>query len=1266
MRKLFTLLSAILVSAASWAQFDEPELTKATSVKIDGTTVYYLSVTNSEGDEYFYGQGNNWGTRASAKDTKEEARQVRFAVSTYKIKDETGVEVEKEGVRFQDLINGNWNAVDCDGAKKAWVDGQNRQGDHAWGLTDLGGGKIELTNAFAPGGKFGMVPSNMIWNNEAQEYILATYDNAPDDYSQGIHDDYGFDSRLYFYGSVIVDSVDVIDPITEEITGKTPRYAYGNEAYTTWTLYDATLYNARMQFYNWFWLDVDIEGMSGVDYYESEPTVKAACDKAQKVYDDPSATIEQLNAAYAEIMKAVGWLKVAQNADLLEGATAEDPIDLFEMGIALNSDFSDGTYDGWTISLTGVNNQVQSASYSSNGVTIQNFLETWTWDPQLNGSGYAQQTVGLPEGLYILGVDMIATRQQGSKADSKGVYLFANCPATGESYEIPVATGNNAPEHFELSFTTEGGAFTFGIRYDSDKTINWLAMDNFSLKYYGKTELTLAQIALRDKVAALNEEYGSLNVYGNQAVIDAYDALYEEVTALAEAAQLSDEDCQLWSDSIQNAMNALKATISDYRVFAQRMEDVYEKIEEYRETNPDLAGELEDYYDSLNEAYEACEWTRTEIDMIYAGMAEIEGKYNGEMQPGDDVSYLLNNPKFNKNFSGWSTTGNSPWWGSNYGNGVNNNAELCQEAPDEEDGLAENFMSAFSMYQTVYNVPAGLYTLSVQGFYRVQDAGYNPAELYAVLPDGTEKIQVFANVTDYGTEEKLYEVVNDAGEVQWMSDNNPSGSNGLWCPNSMTGSAWHFMNKKDGENYDYTNKFSIQLKEPGNLTVGVRVDNGHQWVIFDNFKLVYEGSGSDAWVVTLQDEIAQLEARMSASAITDGEYNTIEKVIKDVQAFIKDIKSHSEDECMEMKELLRAQYNEIAKNMELQQKIADLYETANNMWEKAEEADADLKARYDKVMEVIEEVNMGDAAYLTLDNKAMEEFIQEANEVLALIRMPKGWENASDENPVDFTAMILNPQFNVDGMTYEPDEDGYVEEPGAVQNHNFTEWKGKQPGTGGGQPGNCGEVWNSGAFNMYQELTGLPEGTYVLSCQGFLRHGGGTADSYAILNGEKEQQVYAYLYATSSEGKYATELNNIASVQLNEDSLAVLGIDITPGNSTFGGSFKGADQLATADNFFKAGFYHNSITVKVGKDGILRVGIEKVNAVGQDWVVVDNFSLMYLGGASQAELSGDATPIESIETAPAQKAIFTITGLRVNSLAKPGLYIINGKKVLVK
>ena len=45
---------------------------------------------------------------------------------------------------------------------------------------------------------------------------------------------------------------------------------------------------------------------------------------------------------------------------------------------------------------------------------------------------------------------------------------------------------------------------------------------------------------------------------------------------------------------------------------------------------------------------------------------------------------------------------------------------------------------------------------------------------------------------------------------------------------------------------------------------------------------------------------------------------------------------------------------------------------------------------------------------------------------------------------------------------------------------------------------------------------------------------------------------------------------------------------------------------------------------------------------------------------------GGTTAIEEVETEAAETVIYDLTGRRVNEITKAGVYVVNGKKILVK
>lgn len=187
----------------------------------------------------------------------------------------------------------------------------------------------------------------------------------------------------------------------------------------------------------------------------------------------------------------------------------------------------------------------------------------------------------------------------------------------------------------------------------------------------------------------------------------------------------------------------------------------------------------------------------------------------------------------------------------------------------------------------------------------------------------------------------------------------------------------------------------------------------------------------------------------------------------------------------------------------------------------------------------------------------------EANGQWRLVKI--GTEDASENNPLDMSYLITNPDFDARG-----NQNGL----GAVKG-----WNGS-PGADGKHYVSCAEKYNTN-FDVYQEKTGLPNGRYRLSCQGFYRAGGGDSKDKDTKN--------AILYANAEE----TPLMNILEEEGN--------YSVKPNN------------MAQAQESFSAGLYKNNSVEVTVVDGTLRFGIKKSKQIAADWTIFDTFRLEYLG-----------------------------------------------------
>lgn len=187
----------------------------------------------------------------------------------------------------------------------------------------------------------------------------------------------------------------------------------------------------------------------------------------------------------------------------------------------------------------------------------------------------------------------------------------------------------------------------------------------------------------------------------------------------------------------------------------------------------------------------------------------------------------------------------------------------------------------------------------------------------------------------------------------------------------------------------------------------------------------------------------------------------------------------------------------------------------------------------------------------------------EANAQWRLVKI--GTEDASENNPLDMSYLITNPDFDARGS-----QNGLGEVKG---------WKGS-PGADRYHYVSCAERFNTN-FDVYQEKTGLPNGRYRLSCQGFYRAGGGDSKDKDTKN--------AVLYANDNE----TPLMNI----LEEEGK----YSVKPNN------------MVQAQESFSAGLYKNNSVEVTVVNGTLRFGIKKSEQITNDWTIFDTFRLEYLG-----------------------------------------------------
>ena len=192
----------------------------------------------------------------------------------------------------------------------------------------------------------------------------------------------------------------------------------------------------------------------------------------------------------------------------------------------------------------------------------------------------------------------------------------------------------------------------------------------------------------------------------------------------------------------------------------------------------------------------------------------------------------------------------------------------------------------------------------------------------------------------------------------------------------------------------------------------------------------------------------------------------------------------------------------------------------------------------------------------------------------------------------------------------------------------------------------CAEFYQT-TFDFSQTIEDLPIGTYKVLMQGFQRPGS-SADSYsAYIAGTNN--VNAVLYAGSKEAKIAHIASGAQSSKVGGTEAEVSGKYI-PNN------------MEAASKYFNKKLYDNEVAITTTERGDMKIGLKSESMPSNYWVIFDNFRLHAFGQI--------ATSVEgiTINDNKGEQKIFTLDGRRVSqkSSLKPGLYIMNGKKKIVK
>ncbi|MCQ2258176.1 MAG: hypothetical protein MJZ41_09340 [Bacteroidaceae bacterium] len=1243
MKKSLLLIAALVSNAAVFAQWTAPAPSKVQEMATDGETSQYLY--NKEAGGFFAG-GNDWGTRASVSTT---ADPIKF------------VSLDGEAYNFAcyPAAKNAWLYVSCNNFDAMWVDAANAvanstyPGTDAWQIQKQANGSYKISNSTITG-----------------------------PYTLGVAEIYrGLKGNTRCYINDQEDVYEVDGETTPSISGK---------FYDEWYFVDEEEYEALKPQVEVYLAAVNLQGKIDAVKAEDEAFNLA---NINKVYQNTSSTIEELNAAgeicdaaiafhkalvdaqatypnldfsaptavynnvnstAEELTAASGQIKEIVNNYLATQATFESPID-YSSVIGNGSDVAPWTQefaDDKKVGTWHTNTWSTEANGGADGTDmVTPFCEDWV----ANGSILSDQKIfqvlkNAAPGLYKFEANVRLYNEKGDVDAITGcnMYFGDKSVTLAEQVEMYKSSGKcvlwSKNKFHIIAIVEESGDIEFGFDI-KDATFNWMAFKETSLKYYGNencqanAEKLIKASYNFEKAEGVDANADVIAAYNN--AVDAFDAAQsaEEITAAAAAADAAKtaldaniaaynklkDNIKAWEKAVSEKQDLAGAEWDDFSDFMQS-ED---KIDNYPTPNPVV---INDGDRSLTT--EEIEEYIKKVDELYASAIS-----HSITDGADCTDIMLVNPKFtDPNGAGWTVTDGKTGKCGNYTarGGLHNFP------------VAESWHATFDVFQEIDGVPDGIYSLSLNGFCRLDDGETEvAAEIYmnefaTTLQDLNSPEQMVKNDVENGiaidgyncyldntdnggwTTNPVFLVEQADGSMAPCGHNSPA--NNTDSQVDIDGTTYLAPNGMEGASVAFSaNRYQAKvygLVEGGKMRLGIRNTSTHQWALWSNFTLTYEGKSKDALLDLLPQYIEKLE---NYSADNVDNMTTPAKTV--AVAPIADAKNAVAAQDVD------AMYQSLSDVNAAMVAAKENVAAVNAFHAVEEEINAALEgnpgaealAAYDKISDKI-------TGYEALSTADLNELTDQMKEVAELLRIPST-EGATDEEPVDFTAVIINPDFstgNADGWKYQFAEVSNL----GFQNNNV--YNGEEVSVD-----QFIEGWRSGNApigdgSIEQTISKLPAGVYTLTVDAIANLQSSQADDPEADDYWETASNGIYLFASEADGK------------------------------------KSAIEIKSANGSPK---HFSLVFAKENADSDVTIGIQAIQSTC-NWIAADNWTLAYNGaiGESSLVINGDATDAVAIDEVAASKtaasAIYNAAGARINKLQK-GLNIVrmadgSVKKIMVK
>ena len=411
----------------------------------------------------------------------------------------------------------------------------------------------------------------------------------------------------------------------------------------------------------------------------------------------------------------------------------------------------------------------------------------------------------------------------------------------------------------------------------------------------------------------------------------------------------------------------------------------------------------------------------------------------------------------------------------------------------------------------------------------------------------------------------------------------------------------------EGRGYGTWHHYTVDVDVIGGIiTIGYVVQGANStWSAVDNFTLEYMGKSGSSEVnirEILNQNIGSAEAQYAQYTGANKAFSESEKV--KYEEMIAAAKEAYQNTSMDDGALtgvitsLFARMDTLANNVAAYETLAQKIEALNKAYDETPYANdglEDYEVYLDEVLQAGYDNGTFDVTELDSIQPRADRIFRES--------VVKALADGTTDN---VTGLMVNPNFagSNDGWTKTGDGDF------------------KNDGT------RVSEVWNGQNWEVYQEISNLPQGSYKITMQGFYSPSSGNDNNWHEgwgQEGDETNNILGYLF-----GNDASEPLLHVTACPQEENVAENCEEVTwTDDASLAGKWLCHGKNSAQEIFEQnSENYLNATTCYVGEDGKLRIGV-KMSGVswGQAWVIFDNFQVEYLGADN---MEGAQTALDAL------------------------------------